>query len=87
VLFIFRYVSEDTILSILLWNFSKTRSVTTLFLKKSLIYFAGDTDEDKSCVKYVYRREEKVVCACSKVFQDGPNNIKTYYSGVISMIV
>jgi hypothetical protein len=54
---------------------------------KSLIYFAGDTDEDTSCVNYVCRRQEKVVGACDMVFQDGPQNIKTYYSGVISMTV
>lgn len=54
---------------------------------KSLIYFAGSTDEDKICVKYVYSRQEKVVGACGKVFQDGPQNIKTCYSGVVSMIV
>lgn len=86
-LFIFHYISKDTILTILLRDFLKTRSVTTLFLMKSLIYFAGDTDEDTSCVNYVCRRQEKVVGACDMVFQDGPQNIKTYYSGVISMTV
>jgi hypothetical protein len=68
-------------------TFIKTRSVTTFFLKKSLIYFTGDADEDRSCFKYVYRRQRKLVGACAKVFQDGPQNITTYYSVVISIMV
>jgi len=32
--------------------FKKTSSVAAFFLRKSLVYFTGDTDENKSCLKY-----------------------------------